>query len=141
MNWTHAHLALNHLPFGGLLFSAAALSLALWRRSDELTRFGLDTLAATGLLSAVAFATGQAAGDLIADADPLTATVQAHADAAMIAMIAATSLGTAALWARLYPRPPALAPRPILIALLAAAGICAALMAWAAAEGGHIRHP
>ena len=41
MNWTHLHLALNHVPVLGSLFVALLLIAGIARKSEELKRMSL----------------------------------------------------------------------------------------------------
>ena len=139
MNWSYIHLLINHIPVTGIALSALALMLAQRRRSDALRQFGLGTMAAMGLLAFIAHTTGEMAAEAGA-LSGLGAAVQHHAEVAKAAMIGCMVLGTAALWAMLYPKAPKAAPAPAIWALIAASIACVALLVWTASAGGDIRH-
>ena len=138
MTWTHLHLLINHLPLVGLLFGAAALIAALWRQSTDLQAFGLGAQAFLGLMSCVVFSTGGPAAD--AAADLAAQPVDDHYQAARIAMIAATCLGTGALGALLLPKKPGTAPSWAVALVLVGTLACLALLGWAGYLGGLLRH-
>ncbi len=138
MNWVQIHLLINHLPFAGLLFGALALGAGAWRRSRDLEVFGLLTLAVVGLMSCVVFQSGDSA--VQASSDLADASVQAHRFWAQVSMIASTCLGTGALWALLYPKPPAEPPRWSVALVLLGALICVGLLVYAGHLGGVLRH-
>lgn len=139
MTLIHLHLLLNHLPVPGLLIGLVALGLDLRRPRPDLQAFGLGTLGALGLMTCLVFATGDGAATA-AGPELAGQPLEAHRDAARVAMIASTGLGTGALAALLLPRRPGHAPRWATLAVGLGTLACAGLLVWAGALGGALRH-
>ena len=66
MDWIKLHLALNHVPVIGIPLLALMLSIGWWRKSDDVTRLALWSLA---LLAVVAIAI-KFTGDFAAEQSP-----------------------------------------------------------------------
>ena len=140
MNWAHLHLMMNHLPVLGTLFGLALLAWALLRRNDTLQRAALATFALAALAAIPVFLTGEPSEEIV---ERMTGTakqaIEAHEEAAVIALIAIEVLGAMALTVLLFFRKRSL-PRPLAGAALVFALATAGWMAQTANLGGRIRH-
>ena len=132
---------LNHLPVVGLLFVVVALAVGRWWRSDAILRLGLGMLVAVSLAAIPVFLSGEPSEESIKDlAGVSTRAIEAHEDAARVALIGLELLGLATLVALVRSRGRAV-PRRFAGILLVAAVALSGLLAWTAHLGGGIRHP
>lgn len=140
MSITHLHLLLNHFPVVGIVGLVVLFAIAWQRRSTEL---GKVTLGLTMLLAAVAavvYLTGEPAEKLVEKLPGFDETlVEAHEEAALVALLAFGALGVMAAGALLRYRGRGL-PRGVLAAGLAGSLVTGALVGWTANLGGQIRH-
>jgi uncharacterized membrane protein len=142
VDWTHLHLALNHVPVIGTPF---LLLLLLWgwaRRSAEITRLALLWLVPFAALSIALKFTGDfAAEESAGRLKPLREFVERHEQAADQATTGMFLLGLAAALALGLGRRGRSVPSWSL-ALVAALGLATALLlARTANLGGQIGHP
>jgi hypothetical protein len=142
MDWTHLHLALNHVPVLGTPF-LLGLFLWSWARGQAVTlRFGLWLF---GLLAAASIAikfTGDFAAEKVGVLPGFDkALIDQHEQSADQATTGVFFMGIAAAVALFLSRGGRVTPKWSLglVALLALATF--ALMARTANFGGHIRHP
>ena len=98
MNWAHVHLMLNHLPVLGTVFGLALLAWAMLRRDETLQRAALATFVLTALAAIPVFLTGEPSEEMV---EHLTGTaeqaIEAHEDAAVVALVAVEVLGALAI--------------------------------------------
>ena len=140
MNWAHAHLILNHLPVLGTIFGLALLAWAVLRRDETLQRAALATFVVAALAAIPVFLTGAPSEEIVEHlAGTAEAAIEAHEEAAVIALIAIEALGAMALAALVLFRKRAF-PRPLTGAALVFALATAGWMAQTATLGGRIRH-
>lgn len=142
MDWTHLHLALNHVPVLGAPF---LLGLLLWswgRRQGVTLRFCLWLIVILAAASVAIKFTGDFAAERVG-ADPAfdKALILQHEESADQATTGVFFMGLAAAVALFVSRAGRITPRwsLTLVALLALATF--GLMARTANFGGHIRHP
>lgn len=142
MNWTHLHLALNHIPVLGVPFAVVLLAWGWVFGKREVLRVAVIWMA---LLSVAAIAI-KFTGDFAAEGDPkrwneVKAYVDRHEESADQATTAVFLLGLAAGVAVYLGR----GERPLptwMLALLMVVGIGASVMyARSANLGGRINHP
>lgn len=140
MNWAHVHLMLNHLPVLGTAFGFALLAWAVLRRNEALQRAALGTLVLTALAAIPAFLTGAPSEDVVEHlAGTAKQAIEAHEEAAVVALVAIEALGAMALAALVLFRKRGI-PRPLAGAALVFALATAGWMAQTANLGGRIRH-
>ena len=140
MNWAHAHLMLNHLPVLGTLFGMGLLAWALVRRSEPLLQAALGTFVLAALAAIPAFLTGEPSEDLVEHlAGTARQAIEAHEEAAVVALIAIEALGAMALASLMLFRKRGI-PRALAAAALVFALATAGWMAQTANLGGRIRH-
>jgi len=90
---------LNHLPVLGVLFSALVLLVGLVFRSQAITRLAIAVLIVSALAGVPVFLSGEPAEEALEHTAGVSERViEAHEDAARIAMIALDVLGLAALF-------------------------------------------
>jgi hypothetical protein len=142
MNWTHLHLALNHLPVLGVPFVVLLLAWGWVFRQREVVRVAVLWMA---LLSVVAIAV-KFTGDFAVDVDPkrlseVRAYVDRHEESADQATTAVFLLGLAAAVALYLGRGERVLPAWMLAVLVALGIGTSGLYARSANLGGQINHP
>ena len=140
MNWAHVHLMLNHLPVLGTIFGLLLLAWGVVRRNEMLQRAALATFVIVALAAIPVFLTGEPSEDVVENlAGTAEQAIEAHEEAATVALIAVSALGAMALAALVLFRKRAV-PRPLAGAALVFALATAGWMAQTANLGGRIRH-
>ena len=140
MNIVHLHLLLNHVPVLGVAFVTLLLTIAVVRRSGELAKVSLTSLALVAAISILVFLTGEPAQEAIENLPGFSERlIDRHEDAALIATIATGVIGALALGALIVYRRRALPQWFTVFTLLAALG-STGLMGYTANLGGQIRH-
>lgn len=140
MNWAHVHLMLNHVPVLGTIFGLLLLGWALLRRNEALQRVALGTFVLSALAAVLVFLTGEPAEELVHDlAGTAKQSIEAHEEAALVALIAVEALGALGLATLLLFRKRGI-PRPLIGAALVFALVTTGWMAQTANLGGRIRH-
>lgn len=140
MSAPHIHLILNHFPVVGATVAAALLTLAVLMRRDVLTRAGLWALVVSGAVAVPVYLSGGAAEDVVEELGVAESVIEAHEEAALLALVALLVLGAvaaSALW--LYRRRTEV-PRKLVIGLWVLSLGAGLLVARAANRGGEIRH-
>lgn len=142
MNWTHLHLALNHLPVLGVPFVVLLLAWGWVFRQREVVRVAVLWMA---LLSVVAIAV-KFTGDFAVDVDPKRLSearvyVDRHEESADQATTAVFLLGLAAAVALYLGRGERVLPAWMLAVLVALGTGTSGLYARSANLGGQINHP
>jgi hypothetical protein len=136
MTWAHLHLALNHVPVIGIFLVILLLGAAVFRGSGDLLRASYWLIILLTVIAIGVYFTGEPAEELIEHlagfSEPL---VERHEEAALIATIAISILGMAAV-AGLTLRVRPWYPKAVLLLALLVTG----LMGWTANLGGQIRH-
>jgi hypothetical protein len=142
MDWTQIHLALNHMPVIGIPLFVLVLGLGWWRKSDDVTRLALWSLA---LLAGAAIAI-KFTGEFAAEQAPERLAsakefVSRHEDAGDQATTGVFLLGLAAALTLFIGRRGRTIPRWALV-FVAVFGVTASLLfARSAHTGGQITHP
>lgn len=139
MSAPHIHLILNHFPVVGATAAAGLLTLAVLMRRDVLARAGLWALVVSAAVAVPVYLSGDAAEDVVEELGVAEAVIEAHEEAALLALVALLVLGAvsvSALW--LYRR--TRMPRKLVVGLWVLSLGAGLLVARAANRGGEIRH-
>jgi uncharacterized membrane protein len=140
MSLVHLHLLLNHIPVVGILFAVVAFASALAFRETVSTRFALVFTLALAIVTGAAYLTGEPAEEAVENiAGVSESAIEAHEEAAKLATIAMSILGTLSLTALLAFRRGRM-PRWVGVAGVAGSLIVSGLLGWTANIGGQIRH-
>jgi uncharacterized membrane protein len=142
MNPAHLHLIITHVPVLGALFGLALLLLAILQANQQLKRTSLWVLFLAGLAAVPTYLSGRPASALLLKLMPgmsMDACDQ-HAEVAVLALVAASVLGVAALAGLLVSRKGKRTPGWLTTVTLLLALLTTAMMAWTASLGGNIRH-
>ncbi len=142
MNWMHVHLIVNHVPVIGAVVGVAIFILAALAKSEPVKRAMLGLLFVLAVVALVVYFTGTRAED---PAEKLSGVseklVDAHQEAALLALIVVGVLGLVALVALARSRGgggvEGWASAAVVVIGLAAC----VLLARTAELGGRIRHP
>ncbi len=142
MNWTHFHLALNHLPVVGVPFVAIIFLIALRRRDIAWQRLALWGFVVLFAVSLAAKFTGDFAHEQVVmwpefDHD----LMHVHEEASDQAVTAIFLLGLVSGIALFLSRGGRSLPKWAIATLLVLALASAALLVRTANLGGEIRHP
>jgi uncharacterized membrane protein len=140
MSAPHIHLILNHFPVVGAAAAAGLLTLAALMRRDVLARAGLWALVVSAAVAVPVYLSGEGAEDVVEELGVAEAVIEAHEEAALLALVALLVLGAvsaSALW--LYRRRRAV-PRKLVVGLWVLSLGAGLLVARAANRGGEIRH-
>ena len=141
MNWTHLHLALNHIPVLGTAFIALLLITGLIKKSEEIRRLSLWWMAVLMLLAIPTKFTGDFANEQSAEEPWLINTfVTQHEQAADQATTGIFLAGLMAIAGLIAARKKPAIPTWALIGTLVLSLLTTALMGRAANLGGQIRH-
>ena len=141
MNWTHVHLALNHVPVLGSIFVALLLIAGFVKKSEELKRMSLWWFVVLTLLAIPIKFTGDFAFEANEQADWMeTPMATAHEQSADQATTGVFLLGIAAGDGLFLGRKGRAMPKWVYPVALALALVTFGLMARAANLGGQIRH-
>lgn len=142
MNSVHLHLMIVHIPIILVPLGAILLAFALLRKSDQFLKFGSTLFVASALFATAAFLTGDSSEEVVEDLPGVSeAQLESHeesADAALALSLALGALGLAGLAAS---RIPVAARAYLQIGMLLASLLTSGALAYAAQEGGKIRHP
>jgi len=142
MNWTHLHLALNHVPVLGVPFATLLLVWGWGFRKPEVIRVAvLWTLGLAAASIAIKFTGDSAAGVDPARFVPVQHLLERHEKSADQATTAVFLWGVAAAVATWFGRGNRSVPRPALGALMALGIVTCVLLARTANLGGQISHP
>lgn len=144
MNPAHLHLTINELPVMGTFAGVILLSVALIARSRHVwVTAGLLALGVAAIATVVAFLSGQGAVNVV-EGLPRTSNhaLEAHHFRATVAstLVGVATVVGAVVYA-LTRRRRTTYGRGSIAAVLAAAFVAAAAMAWTALAGGRINHP
>ncbi len=98
MNQTHIHLLITHLPIFGSILGGFVLAHGLWTKSNQtkIATYNLFIIAATGAV--IAYLTGQGAEETVENIQGVVkATIEAHQEFALFALISFIILGVASI--------------------------------------------
>lgn len=139
-NGAHLHLLLNHVPILGVVAAAGLLTVALFVRRELLTKAALWILVVAGVVAVPVYLSGEEAEDIVEELGVAHAVIEAHEEAALMALIALGGLAVVALGFLWWARSRREVPRWVTgtMWLLALAGAYQAAVT--AYLGGQIRH-
>lgn len=140
MSAPHVHLILNHFPVVGAAAAAGLLTLAVLMRRDVLARAGLWALVVSAAVAVPVYLSGNAAEDVVEELGVAEAVIEAHEEAALLALVALLVLGAVAASALWLYRRRAEVPRKLVVGLWVLSLGAGLLVARAANRGGEIRH-
>lgn len=141
MNSAHLHLLLNHFPIIGTLIGIGLLAVGFLRKNDTLKLSAAWIIAVMTLLSLPLPSTGEAAEEVSENLPGVSeAVIEAHEEAAMIAMWIMGAAGLIAVTVIVLSRMKKGAARPAMLVLLLVSGLAFAAMARTGYLGGKIRH-
>ena len=139
MDPTHIHLFINHVPVLGTIFGALLLLYALVAKKQEVLLASMGLFVIAGLGAGIAYLTGESTEHTVEGLPGVAESfIEAHEEAALIALIAAIVLGVGALLILLFGRKRT--PRWAAIATLVVALGTSGVMTWTANLGGQVRH-
>lgn len=142
MNWTHLHLALNHLPVLGVPFVALVFLIALRRRDVAWQRFSLWGFVLLFFVALAAKFTGDFAHEQVVNWPEFDHDLMhVHEEASDQAVAAIFLLGLVSGIALFLSRAGRSLPKWAIATVLALALASSALLLRTANLGGHIRHP
>jgi len=137
-----AHLALNHMPFAGVLFGAALLVYGMVRKEEVYVRTSFVFFLASALLTAPVYIFGEMAHDKVAKLAGVNHDfIEAHEDAALLAAIVMGVLGLLMVDGHFRLGKRGKIPGWFSKATLAMAVASLLLLVNAQKRGGEIRHP
>ena len=142
MNAAHLHVILVHIPVVIVPLGAAILAIGLARRNAAVSSTALSILVLAAAVAVPAFLLGEGAEEIVERLPGVSEhLIEEHEEAADVALwltVAAGLLSLASLVARRLK--PSWYQRSALLALPVSI-IAAALLSYAAFQGGKIRHP
>lgn len=142
MDWTHAHLALNHIPVIGIPFLFLLLAWGWSSRADAIIRLSLRWTAGLAAISILLKFTGDfAAEEAGARFDAIRSLVNAHEQMADQATTAVFLLGVSSGIALYFGRGGRQTPYWALATVLAIGLVSTIMLALTANSGGQISHP
>jgi hypothetical protein len=138
----HLHLILNHVPTVGAVAALALLCLAFIRRSEDLTRVGLELLFVIAVLTLPVYVTGVAAQFELRGVQEVSRdAILVHHDAALIGFVVLELAGFAG-WVALWQwRRRGRWGQGLVSATTVLLLVSVVIMGRAATLGGEIRHP
>lgn len=142
MNAAYLHITLVHFPIVLMPTSAILLAIGLWRKNASLASTGLSLCVVAALCAIPAFLLGEGAEEVVEHLPGISEDlIEKHEGIADIALWLSLAAGIASLishWLRLTGA--AVYAKSVKCALLLMA-IASGALAYAAYEGGKIRHP
>lgn len=139
----HLHVLLNHFPVVGLAMAILALALALMHHSRKTEMIALILVFVAAASALPVNLTGQRAYKTIREITDEAGTdwLDAHMERAENSAPAFYALAALAAAALVVPHKWPRTTRPLAIATLMLAVVCAGFGGWIALAGGQIRHP
>jgi hypothetical protein len=99
MNPIQLHLAINHLPLVGLLFSFVLLIIGVKRGNREIVRLSYFFLIAVGISAVAAYLSGDPAEELVENASGFAKeAIETHEAAGQFGLISGSIVGVLALF-------------------------------------------
>ena len=142
MNPAHLHMVLNHIPLVGIGFVTLLLTIALFRKSNELTNISLIFVILIALSTIAVHQTGESAEEFVEGKPGFSdQLVQAHDIAADLAFVFVEAVGALALITLVARRFYKKLGNVLTILTVLGLIVGGALMARAANLGGKINHP
>ena len=136
----HLHLMISHIPVIGILLLLPLLLIALWRRSDELSKISLGGIVVVALASVAVYLTGEPTEEGVENLSGISkAMIERHESIALVSTVVLALLGVLALGALIRSRKKPLS-HGIVIAALIGTAVMTGAFAYTANLGGQIRH-
>lgn len=140
MSPVHIHLMLNHVPVVGMILALLLFAVAAMRRSTELIRVILALFILLAVVDIPVYLTGEPTEDRVENLPGVSHdAIEAHEDAAGIALASIEVLGVASLVGLYLFRGGAL-PQWFVVVILILSIASAGLMGYTANLGGQVRH-
>ncbi|HLG16731.1 MAG TPA: hypothetical protein VJH03_19845 [Blastocatellia bacterium] len=141
MNWPHVHLILNHIPVIGVPAGLLLLAWGVIRKSEEVKKASLITLAVAAASALPVYFAGTRAEEIGEHLPGVSeALIDTHSSAAGPALTASLILGALALAGFVFLRRAPVLPKWFVVAVLAMSLAVSGLLVRAANLGGEIRH-
>jgi uncharacterized membrane protein len=141
MNYAHIHLIINHIPILTIPMAMLFLIYGIRQKNESLKRFSMLVLIATAASLIPVYLTGEPAEKVIEHLPGISKNlIEAHEEAAELALILTLVVGGMALAVMLFPRwaiVSDLGPKAIVLASIVAVGA----LGYTANLGGKIHHP
>lgn len=97
-NGAQIHLLLNHISVVGIPIVLAFLAASLWTKSEKILRFSLAMLVVIAAVVLPTYFTGEGAEEVVESVSGISeASIEAHEEAAGVALALTLALGVAAL--------------------------------------------
>jgi hypothetical protein len=142
MNAAHLHLITNHLPAIGAGFTFLVLLVGIWFKSGAVQKTALAFFVLVALLSVPVYLSGKSAEDLVERLPGVSHdAIEAHEEAAVIALTGMEVLGVLALLGFAFFGRRERLPERFLIAIVGWTLVTLILAARTSNLGGKIRHP
>jgi uncharacterized membrane protein len=141
MNPIQLHLAINHFPLVGLLFTFVLLLVGVRRGNREIIRLSYVFLIIVGVAAAVAYLSGEPAEELVEHAAGFAEeAIEQHEEASKFGLIAGIIVGVMAIAGLAFKKGSLVASKNFNRALLVVLVWALAVMAQVSRLGGKIRH-
>ena len=142
MNAAHLHIILVHIPVILVPTATILLAVALWRKQSSIAHAALAIFFAAAIFVVPAFLLGEDAEEIVEDLPGISEDViEEHEEVADIAFwLTLLAGGTAALSFVVRNKAPQL-HQASLKAMVLIGAVASGTLAYAASEGGKIRHP
>lgn len=99
-NGAQIHLLLNHISVVGIPIILAVLAASLWTKSEKMVRFNLAMLVVIAAVVLPTYFTGEGAEDVVEKVGGISeSSIEAHEEAASLALALTIALGVVALGA------------------------------------------
>jgi len=140
-NGAHLHIAINHAPIIGAIFSLLLVLGGRWRGSDAVVRAGLVAFVVTGLSAIPTYLTGDPAEHLVAGLpEVVRQRIHEHEDWALYFSIVLGLTSVLALWLLWRHRADRAVPRGGTTLVLVLGLVASGLGTWAGLLGGQVHH-
>lgn len=140
MTATHLHLMLNHLPIVAIPLALMLLGYGWLRHMDDVKRAALAVFVLAGLAIWPVYLTGEPAEETVEHLPAVSESlIEAHEDAAKLAMVFTELLAAGSLGALIFFRRDPL-PGSVTVPLLSLALVATLALSWTGYLGGQIRH-
>lgn len=142
MNAAHLHIILVHLPVILVPTATILLAVALWRKQSVIVHTALAIYVAAGVFVVPAFLLGEDAEEIVEDLPGISEDlIEEHEEAADVAFWLTLLVGGTSIIAfGIRNKAPRLQHTSLKF-LIVAGAVASGTLAYAASEGGKIRHP
>ena len=141
MDQTHIHLIITHLPIFGSILGGLVLAHGLWTKSNQtkIAAYNLFIISAIG--GAIAYLTGEGAEETVENIQGVVeATIKAHEEFALFALISLIILGVASILGLYLSLRKSPVSKTVAFVILFVSLISFGLVARTGYLGGQIRH-